>query len=242
MSTRDVLTKLDWYHKQFTAIRRDEALTEAGRERQYNNLSQSYELYGFTAHKEFDMAWRQLRGEFDTLSAKRRAAAQSHEDAWSYDRLNYYKEQARADISRAASLSELEKHLRGIVDSGSREQARAYLEQSNAVMLRFRGQSGLGSFAAWMDREASKLTRPPEFDKLDKQEHELIMRAVKLRDETTTAANMLPQSGVGYLLRDVHIGMRVDSASGKYYYDVAFGSPESITAPAAPAAPATAAA
>lgn len=233
-SVNEVMSKLTWYNKTFLAIKHDDALTEGGRARQYENLSKSYQLYGDTVYQTFDAAWRELRGEFDALSRARRAASQRAEDAWSYERLRYYSEQARADISRSMSLPELEKHLRSIVASGSREQARAYLESTSAVLTRYHSVVGAGSLVAWMEQASRELTTPSEFAKLDEREHELIMRAVELRDKTQAAANMHPQSGAGELLRLVHIGMKPDSVSGKYYYELNFTDESTLTAPSKP--------
>lgn len=225
----EVMSKLDWYQKTFTAIKRDDTLTEGGRIRQFNNLAESYRLYGDTVFNTFATAWRDIRGEFKSVARERRSASQRAEDGWSYERLNYYKEQARADINKSENLQELEKLLTRIMDSGSKEQRRAYLECTSTVLSKYHGTVGAGSFIARMEREAAMLTRPPEFDKLDERENELRLQAMRLRDKTQAAANMHPESGVGNLLRLVHIGMNADSTSGNYYYTVEF-EPEPVSA------------
>lgn len=226
-----VLDKLSWYSRQLLAIHRDESLTAAGRERQYFNMAQSFELYGKTAYNGFEAAWRKLKSELASLDSRRRAASQRFDDSWSFERLQYYKAQAITDIGRFYSMQECEKHIRSVVATGSKEQVRAYLESSTAVLNRFRGQVGVGGLVKWMDDEAARLTRPPEFDKYDEQESELISQVVKLRDMTVSAANMIPQAGIGNLLRLVQIGMRADSVSGKYFYSVVFTDDEPLIAP-----------
>lgn len=226
MSVKDTMSKLEWYQKQFISIRDDVYLTDGGRERQRVNLSESYELYGKnTAYKEFEQAWRSMRGEYESIAKARRAASQRAEDSWNFERLRYYRELAMADIARTMSLHEAEKLIRGVVDTGSREQSRAYLESTSTVLSKYHSFVGAGSLIAWMDSKVAELTRPAEFDKLDERERELVLSAVELRDTTISAANLLPNSGIGNLLRSVQLGMRVDSAAGKYYWSLSFDEP-----------------
>ena len=42
---------------------------------------------------------------------------------------------------------------------------------------------------------------------------------------------MAPESGIGSLLRQVDIGMRVDSESGKYYWSLGFLEPYDFAQP-----------
>lgn len=232
------LDKISWYQRQLTAIHRDETLTPAGRERQYFNMSQSMELYSDVAYKAFDAAWQYVRSELKSLASRRRQASQRADDSWSFERLRYYHEQALTDIARAYSMQELEKFIRSVVASGSKEQARAMLECGAAVLNRFRGQVGVGGLVAWMDSEAEKIVRPPEFDKYDEQERELIQQIVKLRDMTVSGANMLPQAGIINLLKQVHIGAKVDAITGDFDYLITFDEPEPLVIPIAPERPA----
>lgn len=233
MSAKDILDKLEWYQRQFEAIRRDGNLSEAGKERQTANLRQSYELYADTVYREFATAWSSLRSKYAKLGEERRVAAQAESDTWNFEKLAYYRQIATGAINRTYSLDEAEKLIRGVMDTGSREQRRAYLESSVAVMARYGSILGVGGFAEWMDSEAAKLTRPPEFDALDEQEQKLRLQAVKLQDDTITAANMYPSSNVSGLLRGVHIGGKVDAITGEFSYVVNFSEPEP-TAQAAP--------
>lgn len=229
MSVAEVMRKANWYSQQLIAIRDDVGLTDGGRERQRLNLLESYELYGKnTAYKEFEAAWSGLKSELESVTRARRAASQRAEDSWNFERLRYYKEQAQSDIIRTMSLREAEKLIRGIVDTGSREQARAYLDSTGVILSKYHGFDGLGSFLAWMESKAAELTRPPEFDKLDERERELILNAVELRDVTVSAANTIPNSRIGILLKSVQLGMKVDSVSGKYYWDLSFEEPISF--------------
>lgn len=236
MSVQDVQNKISWYYRQFDAIARDDTITEGSRARQSQNIRQSYELFGATAYREFEQAWNELRREDAEIIARRQRAAQKAEDSWNYERLRYYREQAQSDINGTMSLNDAVKLIRGVVDSSSRERARAYLESGSTVLAKYHGSSGLGSSLAWMEQEAAKLTRPPEFDSLDKQENELVNKAVKLREDTVNAANIMPNSGIGSLLQRVHIHAKVDSTSGNFAWIVDWIEPNTMLPAAAPTA------
>lgn len=232
MSAQEAMNKLLWYRKQLDTVKNDDTILQAARERQFNNLAQSMELYGrTTALQEFKTAWNDIRHGFDVINAQRRMAAQKVDDKFDFTKLRYYKELAQADIANAQSLDEVQKLLRDTVELGGREQARAALECTGAVLARFRGYVGVGALVSWMESEAAKLLSPPETDKYDEQEHELILQTVKLYDVTTSAANMVSSSGIGELLRQVKIAMKYDSVLGNYRYTVTFIEPYGLPIP-----------
>lgn len=225
MDTKEVLDKLSWYQQQYYQVSQDERLNAAARDDRLANLRREQEKFAPVVYDVFAQAWLDIRRGLASVDASRRLASQKMSDAWSYESMRYYRELARDDIAKSANLQELEKHIKSMAASGSKEQARAYLESGGAVIAKYRGTPGLGSMVAWMEQEAAKLTTPAEFAQLDERQAELVLSAVTLRDRTVSAANMLPQSNVVSLLKEVSIGMRADSVSGRYEWTLDFAEP-----------------
>lgn len=220
MSAKDVKDKLAFLHSAIEAAQRDKNLSPAGVERQVKNLRESISVYYPDAYQEIEQAWQELRSRHKAILVNRREASEREAARWSYERLRYYKDRAGEELRRAQGLDEAEKIIKRAMDTGSKEQARAYLESGEVVRAHFSGDIRLGSTLGWMQRVAAELTTPAEFVELDAQEQELSREVLKLRDDTLEIANSYPHSifesskSISSLVDTASISAKVDGMSG----------------------------
>lgn len=229
MTAKDILKKLSEMDVQFDAIKNDNNLTDIGKQKQLDNLRESYNAYHDTAAKELEKSWSELKSKIAENKRKTREAHQAESDSWSYDKLRYYREVAGDKLRRAYSLDEAEKLINTAVDYGSREEQRAYLESTDAIQVRFASQTGSGALISSMNKRAAELSRPPELDKLEPEEQQLKRDAFTLYDDTRKVLDKYPSramsSPITSLIRDVDIKVKVREA-GDLEYTVKFADDE----------------
>jgi hypothetical protein len=220
MSAKDVKDKLAFLSGAIKAVSNDSNLSDAGKQRQVNSLRESIKAYYPDAYREVSQAWSSLHDQHKAVLTKRREAAQVEADKWSYERLNYYKARAGDKLRACFSMDEAAQLIKRVMESGSKEERRAYLESGSVISAKFSGLTGVGSMLGWMEREAAELTTPAVFAVLDAKEQEIAREVLELRDDTLEISSVYPvdafnTANISALAGAAVVSAKVDGISGE---------------------------
>ena len=128
MQVSTVLDKLQAFRDAAEHYRKNDNLSQVGRERALKNLKEEQHAFRQTALQSLGDAWNDVRLRFKLLELKQDMEDVKQARGWDYSALNYHTSAVKARIQSARSLQDVQKWYPDALQSGDKSLVRAVAE------------------------------------------------------------------------------------------------------------------
>jgi len=212
------LEKLREIESRKREVMSDGKLSQEGRRVRIDEINNEKNAYYPKAVSGMKASVEIAKDAFRQAEKKLSDAYDKSEQAWNFERLNYYSRQVSGELRRAVNVMEADKVYQGFRNSPDKHIKRVASESVDAVASRFGADAS--ELITRMKADKTELLRSKEIDDAEKDAEQVASRLVGLANEVRTVSEFYKPDGFpggknefDDVLAGVQIVSKVDASS-----------------------------